>query len=58
MRKGEFPIDTTADRIRFARKEQLAARAAGDIRRERVWTEAIDRLLTIYTEETETNVNS
>lgn len=53
LRKGEFLIETTAERILIARKEQLAARAEKNILRERVWTEALDRLLTIYIEESE-----
>jgi hypothetical protein len=43
-----FSLESTADRIKTARKEQLAARAAGNAVVEKVWTEAIHRLLDTY----------
>ena len=44
-------MESTADRIKHARKEQLAARAASDLKAEQVWTEAIDRLVEVYLKE-------
>jgi len=41
-------MDSIADRIVNARKEQLAARRAGDAKSEATWTAAIDRLLDEY----------
>lgn len=41
-------MDSIADRIVNARKEQLAARRAGDTKSETTWTAAIDRLLDEY----------
>lgn len=46
-------MESTADRIKTARKQQLAARAAGDLKGEMVWTEAIHRLLDTYSQEME-----
>lgn len=52
-REWSFLLESTADRIKTARREQLAARAARDSKSERVWTEAIHRLLDLYAQEME-----
>lgn len=46
-------MESTADRIKTARSEQLSARAAGDSKAEMVWTEAMHRLLDMYAQEME-----
>lgn len=53
-----LPIETTADRIKYARHEQLAARQAGNTKLEKTWSEALDRLLTTFIEEMEVHANT
>ncbi len=44
-------MEDTLDLIRNARKEQLDARARGDLLSEKTWTHAIDELLAKHQEE-------
>lgn len=47
----ESLIETITDLILNARGELLAARSVGDLKSERVWAEALDRLLESYIED-------